>query len=107
MTPGAAKTLRKWSEVWFKYVLCGPSMVMGILVLSLNLSWKFPQWQNSNKDKKLNAHDEVFYTRYPIVARALGLAAVQPLGRVRRASKGILHTRRSLAYETVLTGLLA
>ena len=33
------------------------------------------------------------YTRYPIVARALGLAAaVQPLGRVRRASKGILHT---------------
>ena len=30
------------------------------------------------------------YTRYPIVARALGL--VQPLGRVRRASKGILHT---------------
>ena len=33
------------------------------------------------------------YTRYPIVARALGLAAVQPLGRVRRASKGILHTR--------------
>ena len=32
------------------------------------------------------------YTRYPIVARALGLAAVQPLVRVRRASKGILHT---------------
>ena len=32
------------------------------------------------------------YTRYPIVARELGLAAVQPLGRVRRASKGILHT---------------
>ena len=32
------------------------------------------------------------YTRYPIVARVLGLAAVQPLGRVRRASKGILHT---------------
>ena len=31
------------------------------------------------------------YTIYPIVARALGLAAVQPLGRV-RASKGILHT---------------
>ena len=29
------------------------------------------------------------YTRYPIVARALGLYA---LGRVRRASKGILHT---------------
>ena len=28
------------------------------------------------------------YTRYPIVARALGLG----LGRVRRASKGILHT---------------
>ena len=38
------------------------------------------------------------YTRYPIVARALGLAAaVQPLGRVRRASKGILHT--SLVYK--------
>ena len=34
----------------------------------------------------------ILYTRYPIVARALGLAAVQPLGRVRRASKGILHT---------------
>ena len=32
------------------------------------------------------------YTIYPIVARALGLAAVQPLGRVRRVSKGILHT---------------
>ena len=28
----------------------------------------------------------MLYTRYPIVARA------QPLGRVRRASKGILHT---------------
>ena len=63
----------------------------------------------------------VLYTRYPIVARALGLAAfrpsasreqrylaynlssraalglpcfVQPLGRVRQASKGILHTIR-------------
>ena len=34
----------------------------------------------------------VLYIRYPIVARALGLAA---LGRVRRASKGILHTRGS------------
>ena len=33
------------------------------------------------------------YTRYPIVARALGLAA---LGRVRRASKGILHTISTL-----------
>ena len=33
----------------------------------------------------------LFYIRYLIVARALGLAAVQPLGRV-RASKGILHT---------------
>ena len=35
------------------------------------------------------------YTRYPIVARALGLtAAVQPLGRVRARvnGKGILHT---------------
>ena len=40
------------------------------------------------------------YTRYPIVARALGLAAASKgimfslyaLGRVRRASKGILHT---------------
>ena len=27
------------------------------------------------------------YTRYPIVARALGLAAVQPLGRVRARAK--------------------
>ena len=35
---------------------------------------------------------DTLYTRYPIVARAFGLAAVQPLGRVRRASKGILHT---------------
>ena len=34
--------------------------------------------------------EDALYTRYPIVARALGLAA---LGRVRRASKGILHTR--------------
>ena len=31
----------------------------------------------------------MLYTRYPIVARA----KVQPLGRVRRASKGILHTK--------------
>ena len=34
----------------------------------------------------------VLYTRYPIVARALGIAVIG-LGRVRRASKGILHTR--------------
>ena len=33
------------------------------------------------------------YTRYPIVARALGL------GRVRRASKGILHTRYEYACK--------
>ena len=33
------------------------------------------------------------YTRYPIVARALRRA---PLGRVRRASKGILHTIKTL-----------
>ena len=31
----------------------------------------------------------IYKTRYPIVARR-----VQPLGRVRRASKGILHTSR-------------
>ena len=31
------------------------------------------------------------YTRYPIVARR-AWPTVQPLGRVRRASKGILHT---------------
>ena len=30
------------------------------------------------------------YTRYPIVARR----TVQPLGQVRRASKGILHTTK-------------
>ena len=30
------------------------------------------------------------YTRYPIVARALGLAAFRPSA---RASKGILHTK--------------
>ena len=36
----------------------------------------------------------VLYTRYPIVARALGLAVI---GRVRRASKGILHA----SYGTI------
>ena len=36
------------------------------------------------------------YTRYPIVARALGLAA---LGRVRRASKGILHTNNNITFN--------
>ena len=34
-------------------------------------------------------HHAMLYTRYPIVARR-----AWPLGRVRRASKGILHTRR-------------
>ena len=39
------------------------------------------------------------YTRYPIVARrAWPAGCIQPLGRVRRASKGILHT--NLAYKT-------
>ena len=33
------------------------------------------------------------YTKYPIVA--LGLPAIQPLGRVRRASKGNLHKSRA------------
>ena len=33
------------------------------------------------------------YTRYLSSLAALGLPAVQPLGRVRCASKGILHTR--------------
>ena len=33
----------------------------------------------------------IVYTRYSIVARR-AWPAVQPLGRVRRASKGILHT---------------
>ena len=33
---------------------------------------------------------ETLYTRYPIVARALGLAA---------ASKGILHTRRNRVFR--------
>ena len=32
-------------------------------------------------------HYIYLYTRYPIVARALGLAAVQPLGRVRARAK--------------------
>ena len=34
--------------------------------------------------------DTFLYTRYPIVARALGLAAFMPSA---PASKGILHTR--------------
>ena len=46
-------------------------------------------------DRSINGSDgqiKTLYTRYPIVARALGLAA---LGRVRRASKGILHTNKN------------
>ena len=66
----------------------------------------------------------LYITRYPIVARALGrvrarakesciqgLPAVQPSGRVRRASKGILHTNfnptscgvdiRCMVYTTI------
>ena len=38
----------------------------------------------------LKENVDVLYTRYPIVARRAW--PVQPLGRVRRASKGILHT---------------
>ena len=38
-------------------------------------------------------------TRYPIVARALGLAAFRPSA---RASKGILHTRDAVALNLVL-----
>ena len=38
-------------------------------------------------------HRHHLYTRYPIVARALGLAAVRPSA---RASKVILHTTQSL-----------
>ena len=34
--------------------------------------------------------EDILYTRYPIVTRALGLAAFRPSA---RASKGILHTR--------------
>ena len=38
------------------------------------------------------------YTRYPIVARrAWPVGCAQPLGRVRRASKGILHTKDTFA----------
>ena len=40
---------------------------------------------------------QVLYTRYPIVMRALGLAAARPSA---RASKGILHTNTSVAYNT-------
>ena len=48
-----------------------------------------------NSEREIPAlYARYLYTRYPIVARALGLAAVQPLGRVRRASKGILHTSK-------------
>ena len=40
-----------------------------------------------------SAHIAFLYTRYPIVARR-----AWPLGRVRRASKGILHTNRVYMY---------
>ena len=43
----------------------------------------------------LKLQENVLYTRYPIVARrAWPTDFVQPLGRMRRASKGILHTRK-------------
>ena len=45
----------------------------------------------------------ILYTRYPIVARAL-VHYVQPLGRVRRASKGILHTK--VDHDILLQKLL-
>ena len=50
--------------------------------------------KNSVERDKAFDYQVNLYTRYPIVARALGLAAA--LGRVRRASKGILHTTRQL-----------
>ena len=36
-----------------------------------------------DRDSNMRAFAYDLYTRYPIVARALGLAAVQPLGRAR------------------------
>ena len=42
----------------------------------------------------LGAH---LYTSYPIVARALGLAAARMQDTFARASKGILHTKCSYA----------
>ena len=46
-----------------------------------------PQWIVTSGSKET----ECLYTRYPIVARR-----AWPLGRVRRASKGILHTNQVL-----------
>ena len=41
----------------------------------------------------LKENNKLLYTRYPIVARALGLA--------RRASKGILHTKQAQKFWSV------
>ena len=41
------------------------------------------------------SREQRLYTRYPIVARRAW--PTQPLGRVRRASKGILHTRAKVS----------
>ena len=43
----------------------------------------------------------MLYTRYPIVARRAWPAGfVQPLGRVHRASKGILHTSSNASFKS-------
>ena len=48
-----------------------------------------PKIGTSDGDQDNNNQRTRLYTRYPIVARALGLAAFRPSA---RASKGILHT---------------
>ena len=86
---------RHWNKLFIHNFLCGfyaikeqfKSKFKAILVKDTCL--RIPEIYKKKFQLSLT-----LYTRYPIVARALGLAAaVQPLGRVRRASKGILHAK--------------
>ena len=56
-----------------------------------------------NQTERMETQVTLLYTKYPIVARALGLAG---LCRVRRASKGILHTSNTSPMTPTVARLI-
>ena len=60
---------------------------------------------NSHLTKR-KQQPKFLYTRYPIVARALGLAAVQPLGRVRARAKESIAYKQNLKLTFLMNVIL-
>ena len=76
--------------------MCKTSLFTIRIMDKKNIFWFAQKLAKSaclGRSPKISAKVSPLYTRYPIVTRrAWPAGCTQPLGRVRRASKGILHT---------------